>query len=74
MQALAGAITYAKQSLPTKALYLFSVDRSSGRVSHNSVVGKDLVSRGLRASEWAKAVTDVIGGKVSYIAEYRRVL
>ncbi|CAG8492710.1 7812_t:CDS:10 [Paraglomus occultum] len=62
-KALSGAITYAKQNLPTKALYLFSVDQSSGRVSHNNVVSKELVSRGLKANEWAKSVTDVIGGR-----------
>ncbi|CAG8566504.1 3994_t:CDS:10 [Ambispora leptoticha] len=62
-KAIAAAITQAKQNHPDKAAYLFAIDDISNRVSHSCVVGKPLIARGLKAGDWAKAVSEKIGGK-----------
>lgn len=62
-KALAGAIAYTKSNHKDKAVYLFSADQTSGRVSHNCIVSKDLVAQGLKASEWADVVAAKVGGK-----------
>ncbi|KAI9319073.1 alanyl-tRNA synthetase [Dichotomocladium elegans] len=62
-KALTGAIAYAKTSLKDKAVYVLSGDEASGRVSHNCIVGKSLVAKGLKASEWADVVASKVGGK-----------
>ncbi|KAI9304873.1 alanyl-tRNA synthetase [Cunninghamella echinulata] len=62
-KALLSGITYAKSSLKDKALYLLSGDSTTGRVSHNCIVGKSLISQGFKASDWATVVSDKIGGK-----------
>ncbi|PVV04033.1 hypothetical protein BB560_001470 [Smittium megazygosporum] len=61
-KALANAISYAK-SLNTKAVYLISPDSQSGKVSHMCFVPKILITKGLKAKEWASAVSKVVGGK-----------
>ncbi|KAJ2801952.1 Alanine--tRNA ligase [Coemansia guatemalensis] len=61
-KALAQMATYIK-GLKNKAAYFISVDESAGRVAHQCVVGKPLVARGLKANEWAEAVSAVVGGK-----------
>ncbi|KAL0073285.1 alanyl-tRNA synthetase [Phycomyces blakesleeanus] len=62
-KALAGAINYAKASLKDKAVYVLSADKDSGRVAHNCIVGKDLIAKGLKASDWAGVVSEKVGGK-----------
>lgn len=62
-KALAGAIAYTKSNHKDKAVYVFSADQTSGRVSHNCIVSKDLVAQGLKASEWADVVAAKVGGK-----------
>ncbi|KAI8974134.1 alanyl-tRNA synthetase [Pilobolus umbonatus] len=62
-KALIGAINHVKTQLKDKALYVFSADKASGRVSHHCVVGKPLIQKGLKATEWADAVCNKIGGK-----------
>ncbi|KAI9278638.1 alanyl-tRNA synthetase [Phascolomyces articulosus] len=62
-KALAGVITYAKTSLKDKAVYVLSGDEGTGRVSHNCIVSKELVSQGFKASEWAEVVAQKVGGK-----------
>ncbi|PVU98093.1 hypothetical protein BB561_000088 [Smittium simulii] len=61
-KALANAITFAK-SLNSKAVYLLSSDKQTGRVSHLCFVPKDLISKGLKAKDWASSVAKVAGGK-----------
>lgn len=51
------------KGLKSKAIYLLAVDPKAGRVAHQCVVGKPLVQRGLKANEWAEAVSQVVGGK-----------
>ncbi|KAI7867818.1 alanyl-tRNA synthetase [Spinellus fusiger] len=62
-KALAGAINYAKTSLQDKAIYVLSADQDSGRVLHNCIVGKSLIAKGFKASEWADVVSKKVGGK-----------
>ncbi|KAF7721005.1 Alanine--tRNA ligase [Apophysomyces ossiformis] len=62
-KALNGAITYVKSNLKDKALYVFSTDKSNGRVAHSCIVSKDLVKKGFKASEWVEVVASKIGGK-----------
>ncbi|KAG9306711.1 hypothetical protein G9A89_004258 [Geosiphon pyriformis] len=62
-KAIPGIITQLKQNFPDKAVYLFSIDETSGRITHNCVVGKSLIARGLKAGDWAKAVAETVGGK-----------
>ncbi|KAJ1643212.1 Alanine--tRNA ligase [Coemansia asiatica] len=57
---MAQVSTYVK-GLKNKAVYFIAVDGS--RVAHQCVVGKPIVQRGLKANEWAKCVSDIVGGK-----------
>ncbi|KAI8051536.1 tRNA synthetases class II (A)-domain-containing protein [Syncephalis plumigaleata] len=59
------AVLAAIQHVKTvnKAAYFFSVDAEAGRVGHQCFVPKDMVTRGLKASEWAQAVSEKVGGK-----------
>ncbi|RKP10011.1 alanyl-tRNA synthetase [Thamnocephalis sphaerospora] len=61
-KAVLAAVQHVK-SLPNKAAYFFSVDEAAGRVSHQCYVPKTLIARGLKASEWAGAVSEKVGGK-----------
>ncbi|CAO3626101.1 unnamed protein product [Cunninghamella blakesleeana] len=62
-KALLGGITYAKSNLKDKAIYLLSSDVASGRVPHNCFVGKELIAKGFKASDWAAVVSEKVGGK-----------
>lgn len=62
-KAIAGGISHCKTNLKDKAAYLFSVDETSSRVAHNCIVGMPLVDKGLKAADWAKAVSESVGGK-----------
>lgn len=63
-KAIANAIAHVKINLKDKALYIFSVDESSDRLTHSCCVGKPLIEKGLKASDWAKTVSETIEGKV----------
>ncbi|CAG8495140.1 7842_t:CDS:10 [Funneliformis mosseae] len=62
-KAIANAIAHVKTNLKDKALYIFSVDENSSRITHSCCVGKPLTEKGLKASEWAKTVSETVGGK-----------
>ncbi|KAJ2130752.1 Alanine--tRNA ligase, partial [Coemansia sp. RSA 921] len=61
-KAVSQVARYVKD-LKTKAVYFIGTDESGSRVAHQCVVGKELLSRGLKACEWADAVSQVVGGK-----------
>ncbi|KAJ9060947.1 Alanine--tRNA ligase [Entomophthora muscae] len=61
-KAIVGAITHAKTAA-SHAVYLFSADESAGRVTHQCYVPPSLIKKGLKASEWAGVVADIVGGK-----------
>lgn len=63
-KATGAVVTHVKTQLKDKAAYVFSVDHSSGKVSHACVVGQELLTGGkLKATEWAEVVVKVIGGR-----------
>ncbi|KAG5461975.1 MAG: hypothetical protein BJ554DRAFT_5751, partial [Olpidium bornovanus] len=61
-KALAAAVQHGK-ALGSKAMYLFSIDKNKGVVTHSCVVPKDLIGKGLKATEWSGAVVEILGGK-----------
>eukprot|EP00731_Ephydatia_muelleri_P026421 Em0018g521a len=62
-KALDGAIKEIKTSASDAAALLFSLDHDNGAIICLSTVPKAMVSQGLKADEWVKAVSAVIGGK-----------
>ncbi|KAJ2829423.1 Alanine--tRNA ligase, partial [Coemansia erecta] len=63
-KAVSQVARYVKD-LKNKAAYFIGAEESGSgpRVAHQCVVGKELLSRGLKASEWADAVSQIVGGK-----------
>ncbi|KAJ3274728.1 Alanine--tRNA ligase [Terramyces sp. JEL0728] len=61
-KALSQAISHVK-GLPGKAALLIAVDHQNQKVNHQCVVPQVFVEKGLKASEWAQVVADVVGGK-----------
>ncbi|KAJ2395176.1 Alanine--tRNA ligase, partial [Coemansia sp. RSA 2603] len=59
-KAMAQAAMHVR-NLKNKAAYFIAVD--GPRVAHQCIVGKPLIERGLKASEWAKCVSEIVGGK-----------
>ncbi|CAG8612833.1 13378_t:CDS:2, partial [Racocetra fulgida] len=59
----ASNISSLKKSEYHKAAYLFSIDETSSRVAHSCIVGKSLIDKGLKAVDWAKVVSESVGGK-----------
>ncbi|KAI8061438.1 alanyl-tRNA synthetase [Gongronella butleri] len=62
-KAMIKTITFCKNSLKDKAVYLISPDQEAGRVAHNCFVGKPLIEQGFKASDWAAVVAEKVGGK-----------
>lgn len=60
MQALSQALAHVK-GLGDKNAMLFAVD--GAKVSHQCVVSKAFVEKGFKASEWARVVSEIVGGK-----------
>ncbi|KAI9596522.1 alanyl-tRNA synthetase [Syncephalis fuscata] len=60
-KAVLAAVQHVKSV--NKAAYFFSVDEEAGRVGHQCFVPKDMIARGLKASEWAQIVSEKVGGK-----------
>ena len=60
MQAAMGVITQAR---PTCAVMLLSTDEEAGSVSVLAACPKSCVEKGLRAGDWVREVTGVMGGK-----------
>ena len=48
-----------------KSIYVLSVDASAGKVAHVNAVSEEAKAKGLDGREWAAAVVEVVGGKVS---------
>ena len=60
LEAAMGTITSAN---PNKAVMLLSPDQGAGRVSVMASVPKGIVGRGLKAGDWVREVTAIMGGK-----------
>jgi alanyl-tRNA synthetase len=62
-------LTSLKGKYKGKALMVLSKDVKNQRVSHQCVVPKSLVEKGLSASDWAETVAAKVGGKKGGKAE-----
>jgi alanyl-tRNA synthetase len=62
MQILQNIVLQGKKL--NKAVYVFSVDTSGGKVAHANYVPESFKTKGLDARTWASKVTDILGGKV----------
>ncbi len=61
--ALEAAMNTITQRCPNKAVMLLSPDQDAGRVAVIASVPKGLIGRGLKAGDWIREVTGVMGGK-----------
>ena len=48
-----------------KSIYVFSADAANGKVAHVNAVSEAAKAKGLDGREWANAVVEILGGKVS---------
>jgi len=62
-KALDSALKQVKNNAPDLAAMFFSVDRDAGKVLCLCQVPKAIVDKGLKADEWVKKVSEIIGGK-----------
>ncbi|XP_045770045.1 alanine--tRNA ligase, cytoplasmic [Maniola jurtina] len=62
-KALDGALKQVKQLQPNSAAMFFSVDDDSNKIFCLAAVPKNLIDKGLLASEWVQSVVSIIGGK-----------
>ncbi|KAI0368603.1 hypothetical protein BV20DRAFT_968955 [Pilatotrama ljubarskyi] len=46
-----------------KSIYIFSADKSAGKVAHVNAVSEEAKAKGLDGREWASVVTEILGGK-----------
>ena len=61
--ALQHAINTVVQVNPRSAVMLFSPDVEGGKVSIVAAVPLTLIHKGLKAGEWVRAVSEIVGGK-----------
>ncbi|KAI9090443.1 tRNA synthetases class II (A)-domain-containing protein [Phlyctochytrium arcticum] len=61
-KALAKAIEAVK-GLKNKAAMLLTVDSSANKVSHQCVVPKEFVEKGVKATDWADIISQKVGGR-----------
>lgn len=62
-KALEAALNTITQRCPNKAVLLLSPDPEEGRVAVMACVPQGLIGRGLKAGDWIREVTGVMGGK-----------
>ncbi|GAB4383259.1 MAG: alanine--tRNA ligase [Phycisphaerales bacterium] len=62
-QALQAALATICERVPRAGVMLLSPDDESGRVSVMAAVPKPLIGRGLKANDWVREVTAIMGGK-----------
>ncbi len=61
--ALQQALSVFVQACPRSAVMVFNADTSENKVAVIAAVPKDLQAKGLRAGDWVRAVSEVVGGK-----------
>ncbi len=61
--ALQAAINTVVQVNPRSAVMLFSPDAGEGKVSIVAAVPPALMQKGLKAGDWVRAVSEIVGGK-----------
>jgi len=62
-KALDGALKIVKTKLPEVAAIFFSVDDDANKVVLLAASPKNMIERGLKASEWINSVTNLLDGK-----------
>ncbi|XP_067053793.1 alanine--tRNA ligase, cytoplasmic-like [Acropora muricata] len=60
---LDAALKQFKTLAPTTATLLFSVDEENSKIICLAQVPKEAIQQGLKADEWVKSVSDLLGGK-----------
>ncbi|MBL8763682.1 MAG: alanine--tRNA ligase [Phycisphaerae bacterium] len=61
--ALQSAVNTIAQTCPRAAVMLMSVSEEEGKVAVVAAVPASMIQRGLRAGDWVRAVSEVLGGK-----------
>jgi len=62
-KALEAAVSTISQAVPEKAVMVFSSDVENGRVAVMASVSESMIGRGLKAGDWIRETTSVMGGK-----------
>ncbi|KAI4288211.1 MAG: hypothetical protein L6R35_002524 [Caloplaca aegaea] len=62
-KALGEALNWVKAKSKDKVVYLFAADEEGGKVVHGCHVSEEASKQGASATEWADAVSGVVGGK-----------
>ena len=62
-QALLAAMDTARANHPDCAVMLISADEAEGKVSIAAAVPDAMIQKGLKAGDWVRAVSTVVGGK-----------
>jgi alanyl-tRNA synthetase len=62
-KALEAAVAAVREKLPGKAVLLLSCDEGEGKVSAMASVPKALIDKGLKAGDWVRATSEILGGK-----------
>ncbi|KAK2548128.1 Alanine--tRNA ligase [Acropora cervicornis] len=60
---LDAALKQFKTLAPTTATLLFSIDEENSKIICLAQVPKEAIQQGLKADEWVKSVSDLLGGK-----------
>jgi alanyl-tRNA synthetase len=61
--ALEAAVNLIQQSVPNKAVMVLSPDADSGRVAVMASVSELMIGKGLKAGDWIRETTSIMGGK-----------
>lgn len=62
-KALEAAVATILQAVPNKAVMVLSPDSGSGRVAVMASVSESMIKRGLKAGDWIRETTSMMGGK-----------
>ncbi len=61
--ALEAAVATISKAVPEKAVMVFSTDAENGRVAVMASVSEAMIGRGLKAGDWIRETTSIMGGK-----------
>jgi alanyl-tRNA synthetase len=61
--ALESAVSTIQKAVPNKAVMVISPDAASGRVAVMASVSDPMIKRGLKAGDWIRETTAIMGGK-----------
>jgi len=61
--ALEAAVATISKAVPEKAVMVFSTDAQNNRVAVMASVSESMIGRGLKAGDWIRETTSIMGGK-----------